>query len=79
METSAAEPLISMRVFTVANCSTCLVSKESPFSEVASLVILKSATVSHPTLLSLSPYSSAHSHTHKQGLQNPLFPILWKD
>ena len=46
-----------------------LVSKESPVSQASSLVILKSATVSHPTLLSSSPYNPTHKKT--QGLQNP--------
>jgi hypothetical protein len=55
METSAGEQLISVGPFTVTKCTACLVSKESPISEAPSLVILKSDTVLHPTLLLLSP------------------------
>jgi hypothetical protein len=63
VEMSAGEPLISMKLFAVAKCSTWLVSKESPVSEVPSLVILNSATVLIPALLS-SPGNTAHK-VHK--------------
>jgi len=46
VETSAAEPLISTRLFAVTKWSAWLVSKESPpVSQTPSPVILKSATV----------------------------------
>ena len=73
METSAGEPLISMRPFAVTKCSAWLVSNESPVSHASSPVILKSATVSHPTLLSLSPYKQ---HTKTLGSQTPSVPNI---
>ena len=63
METSAGEPLISTRPFAVTKCSAWLMSNESPIYQAPSPVILKSATVSHPTLLSSSPYNPAHKNT----------------
>jgi hypothetical protein len=60
VQTSAGEPVTSAASFAVAKCSAWLVSKESPISRASRLAILKSATVSHPTLLSSSPYILAH-------------------
>jgi hypothetical protein len=60
VEMSAGEPLISMKLFAVAKCLAWLVSKQSP---VSSLVILNSAAVLLPTLLS-SPDNTAHN-VHK--------------
>ena len=48
MEKSAGERQISTSVSAVAKCRARLVWKESPVSQVPSLVIPKSATVSHP-------------------------------
>ena len=53
---SAGEPLISTRPFAVTKCLAWLMLNESPAPHASSPVILKSATVSHPTLLSSSPY-----------------------
>jgi hypothetical protein len=66
-----------MRPFTVAKFSVWLCRKNATVFEAASLVALKSATVSYFTLLSSSPYNSAHKK-HK-GYINLLFPILWED
>jgi hypothetical protein len=74
VETSAGESLISMRPFAVTKWSAWLVSKESPVPKAPSPVTLKSATVSHPTLLSSSPYNPAHKKT--LGLQTPSFPTI---
>jgi hypothetical protein len=63
VETIAREPLISTKPFTVAKCTGWLVTKEHPVPETASLDVLNSATVNHPTLLSSSPYSTAHKKT----------------
>ena len=72
VETRAGEPLVCMRPFTVTKCSAWLVSKETPVSEVPSLVILKSATVSYRTIVS-SPYTTAHKNTR---LQKPSVPNI---
>jgi hypothetical protein len=68
VESIAREPLISTKPFPVTKCTGWLVSKEHPVSETASLVVLNSATVYHPTLQSSSPYSIAHKKT--SNLQN---------
>jgi hypothetical protein len=62
VETSAGEPLISTWPFAG-------VERIPPVSQASSLVILKSATVSHPTLLSSFPYIPTHKKT--QRLQKP--------
>jgi hypothetical protein len=74
VETSAGEPLISTWPFAGAKW---LVSKESPVSQASSLVILKSATVSHPILLSSSPYNPTHKK-HK-GYKTLCFPYYEKE
>jgi len=63
VKTIAGEPLISTKPFAVTKCSAWLVSNEFPVSQAPSPVILKSATVSLPTLLSSSPYNPVHKNT----------------
>ena len=74
METVAGEPLISVRPFAVTKWSAWPVSKESRISETPSPVTLKSVTVSHPTILSSSPYNPAHKKT--LGLGTPCVPNI---
>ena len=67
MERSEGEPKISIPPSAIAKCSVRLMSKETPFSHVPSLVILNSATVSRlnpPVVVSLL----ASTHTHKKPL-----------
>ena len=76
VETSAREPLISTRPLAVAKCWAWLVSKEFNVCQAPSLVILKFATVSHPTLLS-SPDNPAHTKKNS-GYKKTLIPIIWE-
>lgn len=65
MERSEGEPKISIPPSAIAKCSVRLMSKETPFSHVPSLVILNSATVSSlnpPVVVSLL----ASKHTKKK-------------
>jgi hypothetical protein len=74
VQTCAGDTLISTWPFASTKCSAWLVSKESPRVSGFKAGYTKSATASHPTLLSSSPYSL--SHKKAQGLKMPLFPTL---
>ena len=77
VETIAGEPLISMRSFAVANCSTWLVSKESPLlssSKPSYIKICYSIAPQSPALVSLQS-----SIQKTQGLQKPSLQILRED
>lgn len=78
MEKSARESQNSTPPSAAAKCWARLVWNESPVSQVPSLVILKSATVSHPNT---PVYVSLKIPAYKnyKGYRNPLLPILWED
>ena len=76
METSAGEPIISMRPFAVTKCSAWLVSKDYPRLLGSLPSYIKSATISFrtPSLHPLRENTKKHS-----GYESPLFPISWED